>query len=199
MGDRKPAGLADHLGEQRGLVEPPRPLAPPVQRHRQEQIGLPCEVAARMRHPAAHDRGEIEPVGIFQGVHQGAGGVVETDRRACPGIGRRVGDRLQGEDPGARIERKRNAEPLAIGRRDEGELGPAGGAQALAGDRLAAGGAELRQRHAERQPEDRARGPGQAGEPPGPRLVDHGVRGHAQRLSPGRCGRKGPAAAVVSG
>ena len=45
--------------------------------------------------------------------------VVVAHRRARPVIGRRIGDRLHRQDAGARIIGERNAEPLAIGRRDE--------------------------------------------------------------------------------
>ena len=90
---------------------------------------------------------EVEPVAIFQGMHQRARDVVVAHRGAGPVIGRRIGDRLHRQHAGAGIVGERNAEPLAIGRRDQRQLRPAGGAQPAVADRLAAGRAERRQRH----------------------------------------------------
>ena len=163
MGDRHAARLGDDLGEQRRLVEAPRPLPAPMQRHRHDGVGLGEELAAGIRHPAAHGGREVEPVAVFEGVHELARDVVVAHRRAGAPVGRRIGDRLHRQHAGAGIERERDAEPLAIGRRDERELRPAGRAQALAADRLAAGRAELRQRHVDGKPEGRAQARRQAG------------------------------------
>ena len=58
------------------------------------------------------------------------GDVVVAHRRAGALVGRRIGDRLHRQDAGAGIVGERNAEPRTIGRRDEGELAPAGRAEA---------------------------------------------------------------------
>ena len=71
---------------------------------------------------------------------------------------------------GAGVIDERDAEPLAIGRRDEGELRPAGGAQPGIADRLAAGGAELRQRHIDREAANRPQRTADAAQPRGPLL-----------------------------
>ena len=51
-------------------------------------------------------------------MHQRAGDVVVAHRGAGPVIGRRIGDRLHRQHAGAGIVGERNAEPLAVGRRD---------------------------------------------------------------------------------
>ena len=140
------ARLGDDLGQQRRLVEAPRPLPPPVQRHRNEGVGVGEELAAGMRHPASHHRREVEPVAVFQRMDELARDIVVAHGGAGAVIGRRIGDGFHRQEAGPAIETERDAEPLAIGRRDERELGPARRAQTGAFDRLAAGGAKLRQR-----------------------------------------------------
>ena len=102
-------------------------------------------------HPAAEQRRKIEPVAILEGVHQLGGDVVVAHGGARALVGRRIGDRLHRQDAGAGVVGERNAEPRAIGRRDEGELAPAGGAHALVGHEIAARRAEPRQRGVERR------------------------------------------------
>src|SRR5262249_41266548 len=51
--------------------------------------------------------------------------IVVAHRRAGTVVGRRIGDRFHRQEARPAIEGERNAEPLAIGRRDERELGPA--------------------------------------------------------------------------
>ena len=165
VGDGDAGLLRDRLGQQRRLVEAARPQPPPMQRHRHQRIGLVQQFAAGARHPAAHGGREIEPVAVFQRMHQRARDLVVAHRGARPVVGRRVGDRLHRQHARAGIVGERNAEPLAIGRRDERELRPAGRAQAVAADRLAAGRAERRQRDIERAPENRAKWRRHAGQP----------------------------------
>ena len=157
--------LADHLGEQRRLVEPPRPLPAPVQRHRHQRVGLAQERAPGIRHPAAHGGREVEPVAVFERMHQRARDLVVAHRGAGAVIGRRIGNRFHRQDAGTGIVGERDAEPLAVGRGDERQLGPAGGAQPGVADRLAAGGAKLRQRDVDDQAERRAQ---RAGDPAKP-------------------------------
>ena len=124
---RRPCRPADHLlllGEQRRLVEPPRPLPAPVQRHRHQRVGLAQERAPGVRHPAAHGGREVEPVAVFEGMHQRARDLVVAHRGAGAVIGRRIGDRLHRQDAGSGIVGERDAEPLAVGRGDERELVP---------------------------------------------------------------------------
>ena len=95
-----------------------------MQRHRNQHVGLVEQFAAGARHPAAHRRREIGAVLVFQRMHQRARDVVIAHRGAGARIGRRVGDRLHRQQVGAGIVDKGNAEPRAIGRRDERQLWP---------------------------------------------------------------------------
>ena len=162
MGDRDAARLTDHLREQRRLVEAPRPLPTPMQRHRDDGAGLGEERPAGIRHPAPHGRRKVEPVTVFEGVNELARNIVIAHRRPRAPVGWRSGDRLHRQHAGAGIVGERDPQPLAIGRRDERKLRPACRAQALAADRLAAGRAQLRQRHIDGEAE---RGPQHAGNP----------------------------------
>ena len=84
-----PLMLGDRAGQRRRLVEAPRPQPPPMQRHRQQRVGVGQQLAAGARHPAAHHRRQIEPVAIFEGQHQRARDVVIAHRGARAVIGRR--------------------------------------------------------------------------------------------------------------
>ena len=137
-------------GQRRRLVETPRPEPSPMQRHRQQRVGVGEQFAAGARHPAPHHRRQIEPVAVFEGQHQRAGDVVIAHRGARAVIGRRIGDRLHRQQAGAGIVGERDAEPRAIRRLDQRQFRPAGRAQADAvAERLAAGRAQRRQRHVE--------------------------------------------------
>ncbi len=166
MQHRPSARLGDDLAELRRLVEAPRPLPAPVQRHRDDGVGLGEQFAAGIGHPAPHHRGEVEPVAVFEGVHELLGDVVVADRGPRPLVGRRIGD-CRGREPTRSIvwwsvlEREGGAEPGAIRRRDEAKLAPASRAQAGAVHGLAAGGAVLRQRHVGHEPQ---RGPQHVGQ-----------------------------------
>ena len=151
MSNANAARLADHLAEQRRLVEAPRPLPAPMQRHRHNCIGFGQEFTTGIGHPATHGGREVEPVAVLEGVDELAGDIVVAHCRARAPVGGRIGDRLHRQHARAGIERERDAEPLAIGRRDEGELRPARRTQALAGDRITAGSAKARQRDIDRQ------------------------------------------------
>jgi hypothetical protein len=85
-------------------------------------------------------------------MHQRARDVIIAHRGAGARIGRRIGDRFHRQQAGAGIVDKGNAEAWAKRRRDERQFGPAFRADAFAGDRLAAGDAQRRQRDVERQP-----------------------------------------------
>jgi hypothetical protein len=102
-----------------------------------------------MADPAAEHRRQIEPVAIFERVHQGARNLVKARRGAGAVIGRRVGDRLHRQDARTGIVDERHAEPLAIGPPDEGELRPARRTKSRPVNRLAAGGAQPRQNEIE--------------------------------------------------
>jgi hypothetical protein len=125
VGHRHRARLRYHLGEHRGLVEPPRPQPPPVQRYRHQGIGVAEDLAPGPCHPLAHGGGEVEPVAIFERMHEVAGDIVEAHRGSGAPIGGRVGDGLHGEDAGAGVIGERNPQARAIGRGDERDLGPA--------------------------------------------------------------------------
>src|SRR5262245_38630103 len=186
--DRPAARLGDDLGQQRRLVEPPRPLPPPVQRHRNDGVGVGKQLAAGTRHPASHGRGEIEPVAVFQGMDELARDIVVAHGGASAVIRRRIGDRFHRQETRSAIEGERDAEPLAIGRGDERELGPADGTQTRAVDRLATGRAKLRQRDVEHEPEARAQGAAQPGKALGRnRLPLHGGYANAASCRPQRC------------
>ena len=105
----------DHPRQCTGLVVTAAPRPPPVQRYRDQRVGLRKQFAAGPRHPAAHRGGEIGAVLVFQGMHQRARDVVITHRRARPRIGRRIGDRFHRQQFGAGVVDEGNAEPGAIG------------------------------------------------------------------------------------
>ena len=128
-------------------------------------------------------------------MHQRARDVVIAHRGAGALIGRRIGDRLHRQQLGAGIVDKGNAEPRAIGRRDERQFGPACRADALAIDRLAAGDAQRRQRDVEREP--RGYAPTRRGRRvSAPRRWPRDGRGGdasasmERRLAPGMCSRR---------
>ena len=167
FGGQFDAGLPfDHPRQRAGLVVAAAPAAPPMQRHRNQHVGLGEQLAAGPRHPAAHRRRQIGAVLVFQRMHQRAGDVVIAHRGAGARIGRRIGDRLHRQQLRAGIVDEGNAEPRAIRRRDERQLGPASGTDAFAVDRLAAGDAQRRQRDVEREP--RGQMPGAAACPEHP-------------------------------
>ncbi len=127
-----------------------------MQRYRNKCVRIRQQLAPGPRHPASHGGREVEPVAVFQCMHERPRDIVVAHRGAGPVIGRRIGDRLHRKDAGAGVIGKRNAEALAIGRRDQRKLRPARRAEAVAANRLAAGRAERRQRNIQRPAEKRA-------------------------------------------
>ena len=77
-GDQNVARLGNDRRQQSRLVKAPRPVPPPVQRHRHKRIGFRQKLAAGSCEPASHHRREIKPVGILERMHQRAGNLVET-------------------------------------------------------------------------------------------------------------------------
>ena len=142
----------DHPRQRPGLVVAAAPAPPPVQRHRNQRIGLAEQFMAGPCHPATHGRRQIGAVLVFQRMHQRARDIVIAHRRAGALVGRWIGDRLHRQQPGAGIVDKGNAEPRAKRRRDERQFRPAFGADTFAAHRLAAGDAQRRQRDVERKP-----------------------------------------------
>jgi hypothetical protein len=112
---------------------------------RNESVSLGQEFAPGAADPAAHHRCKIEPVAIFEGMHQGPRYLVEAHRGARIVIGRRIGDRFHGQDAGAGIIDEGNAKPFAIGPGDEGQLRPASRTEPLAFHGLTADRAQARQ------------------------------------------------------
>jgi hypothetical protein len=155
-GDRHPTFHRDGGGEHGRLVEAPSPLPPPMQRHRHQRVSLRKQFAARIADPAPHHRRQIKAVAIFEGVDKGARNLVEPHRRTRPVIDRGLGDRLHRQDTWAGVVHERDAQPFAIGPRDEGELRPARRAEPLALDRRPTHGTELRQGDVERCTQKRA-------------------------------------------
>ena len=49
-----------------------------MQRYRYQRIRLGEKLASGEREPASHHGGELEPVAIFECMHQGAGNFVEA-------------------------------------------------------------------------------------------------------------------------
>jgi hypothetical protein len=139
------------------LVEAPRPISPPMQRHRDERVSLGNKLASGKREPAPHHRRKIEPVAIFERMHQRPGNFVETHRGAGALIGRRVGYCLHRQNAGTGIVDEGDAEPLTIGSGDERKLRPTAGTESDAVDRGAADGAERRERNIERRAQECAR------------------------------------------
>ena len=153
-GDQNVARLGNGRRQQSGLVEAPRPVPPPVLRHRDKRVGIRQKLAAGPCEPASHHRREIKPVAILERVHQRARNLVEKYGSAGALVSRWIGDRLHGEDAATGIVGERNTQPLAIGARHEGELRPAGRAKAFALDRLAQ--TALNRGEIERSAKDRA-------------------------------------------
>jgi hypothetical protein len=116
-----------------------------VQRNRNERVGFGEDFTPGAADPAAHHRREVEPVPIFEGMHQDARYLVEAHRGAGAVVGRRISDGFHGQDAGAGVIDEGNAKPLAIGSGDEGKLRPAGRTEPLAFHRLAADRAQARQ------------------------------------------------------
>ena len=123
-----------------------------MQGHRNQHVGSLEQLASGAGHPAAHGRGEVGPVLVFQGMHQRPRDVVIAYRGAGPPVGRWVGDGLHRQQFGPGIIDKGNAEPRAVRLRDERQLRPAFRADTLAIDWLTARNAQRRQRDIERQP-----------------------------------------------
>ena len=124
-----------------------------MQRHGHNDIGRLHAAIAGAQHPSGHHRREIGAVAVFQRMHENAGEVIVECDGAQPVEGWRAGDGVGAENAGAEIVREGRAEHFAIGPLDEGELGPAMGAEArLAAEKHAAAGAGRRingiERHA---------------------------------------------------
>ena len=133
-------------------IDAAAPAAPPVQRYRNQRVGLLQELAPGPRHPASHRRREIGAVLVLQRMHQRARDVVLAHRGARALIGGRIGNRFHRQQPGSGIVDKGNAEFWTKRRRDERQSCPALGADAFAVHRFAAGDAQRRQRDVERKP-----------------------------------------------
>ena len=154
-----------------------------MQRHRNQRVGLGKKPASGKRGPTSHHRREIEPVAIFERMHQRAGNFVEAHRGAGPLIGRRIGYCLHRQNAGTGIVDEWDAEPLAIGSGDERKLRPAAEAESVALDRGAADGAERRKRNIERGAQQcarRIRGPFNSRRTCEPRRSRHNRNGTLQ-------------------
>jgi hypothetical protein len=138
-----------------------------MQRHRHQRVGLGQQLAAGLADPPPHHRRQVEPVAIFERMDQRPGNLVEAHGGAGAVVGRRVGDGFHGQDARTRVIDEGNAEPLAVGPGDEREFRPARRTQALAVDRLAAGGAQRRQSEIKRRAQHRARRRGGTPQPRG--------------------------------
>jgi hypothetical protein len=66
-----------------------------VERHRNDHVDVGEEFAAGADHPVCHEGGEIEPIAIFEAMHQIAGNLVESRDRPAPPERRRIGDRFR--------------------------------------------------------------------------------------------------------
>ncbi len=122
---------ARDLRRQRGrLVELPSPQPQGVQRHRRQEIGVGQNVGAGASHPACDRPGELRAVGIFEPMHERAGGSVLEPRHG-PGAAerRRIGHRLRRDEALAKIVLERRAKALAKGPLDEAHGAPAARAQ----------------------------------------------------------------------
>ena len=96
-----------------------------MQRHGDKRVGLGQKLASGLGDEASHHRCKVKAIGIFKGMDQRAGYLVKSHGGPGAMVGRRVGDGLHGQDAWSRVIHERNAEPLAIGPGDEGQLGPA--------------------------------------------------------------------------
>ena len=110
------------------------------------------------RHHDPERPGELQPIAVFQPVHEGLGRLVVAGDGPRPVEDGRVGDGGGREERHAEIDREGRAEPLAEGALDQGEPAPAAGAKPVRLGRRAAAG------DAGRRVEEVQRG---AGEPAG--------------------------------
>ena len=158
-----------------------------MQRNRHDARRHPPADPAGARHPAAHGGCEIEPVAIFEGMHQRAGDVViahggagaadrRADRRSPASTGCRGRDRRRRECRAARRRAARWAR-ASTSRRRTGRR---------SADHIAAGRAERRQRDIERQPQRRAQRPREAPRAWRARVPLLSRRRHGITLSPRR-------------
>ena len=123
--DRQPGLARYRRREHAGLIETPRPQAPPMQRHRDQRIRVGKKFAPSLTDPAAHHWCEVKPIAIFESMHQRPRNLVEAQRRASAIIGRQIGNRLHRQNARSGVVDEGCAEPLAIRSCDEGEFGPA--------------------------------------------------------------------------
>ncbi len=132
-----------------------------MERHRDDEIGVGEEFGAGLGEPAREQGEALVPVTIFEALDKLAHGVRIMRRcsRAVVNWGR--GDGSCREPLLARLERKRNPEPLAERRRDEIDLGETGPAEKpVAADARAARDADGRQKEVGNAPQQPRRGAG---------------------------------------
>ncbi len=170
-GRERPARQCSHCASQLGrlvVAAGDQPL--PVQRHRHHQLRLGDQLVSRPHHPACHPAGEVGTVAIFEPSHHLAGNAPIGHCRARPAEGRRLGDRLERDQPLAHIVVERRPHDRTPGPLEEAKRRPAAAAQrARRGHLPRAARAERRQQPPAR-PAQRQRGtpprPCDRGRPP---------------------------------
>jgi hypothetical protein len=102
-----------------------------MQRHWHDDVGVGNHVLAGPRHHAPQRQRQLDPVAVFESVHQLAGNTIVAGDRAGAAEDRRVGHGGRRQKRRAQIDRKRRAEPLAERPLDEADAAPTLGAQAM--------------------------------------------------------------------
>jgi hypothetical protein len=167
---RDAASLRDPGRQRHGLIEPPLPKAPAVERNGHDEISIREELGPGPHHHAPHRFGEFEAVAVFEPVDEGLHRLFVASHGACALEHGRVGDGGGRVQRPAIIDRERGAEAFAVGPLDKAQARPAAGAKAVRiSGGSAAGNARGRIDDADEGVRDRAHHPsGVAG--PGPAL-----------------------------
>ncbi len=157
--DRNAREPPDRMRQHRRLIEAPRPEPRCVERHRHDKVGFGEKLGASLLQPAAEEWQTFVPIPVFEALDQLAHGRGIARDGARPVVQWGLGDGGGGEKRRAGIVRKRHAEPVAHGWRNEVDLGKAGAAdEPVLADARPADDADRRQKKVCERCEDRAEG-----------------------------------------
>ena len=127
---------------------------------------MSASASARSSRPAwliaAHHWCEVEPVAIFESMHERSRNLIEPHRGAGTIVSGRIGNGFHRQYARAGIVDEGRAEAFTIGPRDEGQLRPARWTQTAALDWLTARSAKRRQSEIEHATQSRSSGIGDA-------------------------------------
>ena len=154
----------DGAGQQKRLIVTAGQQPAPMQRHRDDQVGIAQEIGAGPRHPVAARAGDVGAVAVLERQHQTAAAGVVSQGGAGTAKLRRPGEATGAARAVAEILGERIAAAGAVRRCDKGEVLPAAGAEsARCFDDLAATQAQGRQHGIEHHPPRRGKDMAQAG------------------------------------